>query len=227
MTVEEIRNWVNFELNKHQSGNTLNQDEYNLSLAWANQQYFKTKYGLPEEYRPGQPLPTQAFQVTQKIIDDMRPFLLSKGGKNLPQLAIDQNGFANYPSDYIHLSSIRFENRPIQSVANDVLGDKLISPIVAPTKKYPICCFYNDYIQFYPTDLKFVDFDYIRMPVTPFWGVDIVNDEYVYNPNKSVQLEWPEQTHIDIANIILEYASVNLRDFQMTQISENRKDKGK
>lgn len=226
MTVEDIRNWVNFELNKHQSGNTLDKDEYNLCLSWANQQYFKKKYGLPEEYRPGQPLPAQAFQVTQKIIDDMRPFLLSKGGKNLPKLVIDKDGFANYPKDYIHLSSIRYGNYPIQNVSNDVLGDKLSSAIVAPTKKYPICCFYSDYIKFYPEDLGFVDFDYIRMPITPIWGADIINDEYVYNPQKSVQLEWPEQTHTDIANLILGYASINLRDFQMTQLSENYKQKG-
>lgn len=226
MTVDEIRLWVNFELNKHQTGNTLNQEEYNLCLKWANQQYFKTKYGLPEEYQPGQPLPRQAFQITQKIIDDMRPFLLSKGGKNLPQLPIDINGHANYPSDYIHLSSIRYKNRPVQNISNDVLGDRLDSSIVAPSEKYPICCFYNDYIQFYPKDMAYVDFDYIRMPVTPFWAVTIVDDEYVYNPNQSIQLEWAEQTHIDIANLVLQYASVNLRDFQITQLSEQRKNQG-
>jgi hypothetical protein len=226
MTVEDIRNWVNFELNKHQTGNTLSKDEYNLCLKWANEEYFKLKYSLPEQYRPGQPLSGQAWAVTQENIDALSPFLMAKGGKNYPQMIIDTNGFANYPSDYVHVSSIRYGKRVVEVVSNDVLGDRLDSPIVQPTSQYPICCFYSGYIQFYPTDLKFVNFDYLRMPTTPIWGATIINDEYVYNPNTSTQLEWPEFTHIDIANMIVNYAAKNLRDFDMVQVSENRKDKG-
>jgi hypothetical protein len=226
MNVNEIRDWVNFELNKHQTGNTLNKDEYNLCLAWANAEYFKVKYGLPEEYRPGAPLPSQAYAVTQKIIDDLRRVLVAKGGKGSPKLRIDINGWADIPSDYVHYSSIRYEGKAVEIISNDVIGDRLQSSITYPNKKYPICALYADYIQFYPKDLGFVDFDYLRMPVTPVWAATIVNDEYVYDPTKSVQLEWPVDTHTDIANLIVKYASINLRDFQTTGIAANRQDKG-
>lgn len=226
MNVEEIRQWANFELNKHQTGNTLNQEEYNLCLAWANREYFKTKYGLPEEYRPGMPLPRQAYPVSQKIIDDLRKFLVVMGGKNAPLLTIDVNGFADIPSDYIHVSSIRYQGRAVEFLSDDVIGDRLQSSIVYPDEKYPVCVFYNNYLQFYPKTLGSAEFTYLRMPVTPFWAATIVDDEYVYDPTKSIQLEWPEDTHVDISNLIIKYASENLRDFSMTQLATNRQDKG-
>ena len=227
MNVNEIRDWVNFELNKHQSGNTLNQDEYNLCLAWANLEYFKTKYGLPEQYRPGMPIPSQAWAVTQENIDALTPFLMSLGGRDLPQLKVDIDGRATIPSDYVHYSSIRYNGKAVEVISNDVIGDRLQSSIVYPDKKYPVCSFYgNGYLQFYPTDLGFVSFDYLRLPATPYWAATIVNDEYVYNPNKSVQFEWSPITHTDLANLVLKYASENIRDFQMTQIASVRQDKG-
>jgi|LauGreDrversion4_2_1035121.scaffolds.fasta_scaffold00631_5 hypothetical protein len=226
MNVNQIRDWVNFELNKHQSGNTLNKEEYNLCLAWANAEYFKIKYGLPEEYRPGMPLPRQAWAVSQKIIDDLRRFLVGKGGKNLPQLTIDINGYADLPDDYIHYSSIRYNGRAVETISNDVLGDRLQSSIVYPDKSYPLCVFYDTYLQFYPKDLGYVDFDYLRMPITPYWDAVIVDDEYVYKPSSSVQLEWPDDTHTDIANLIIKYASENIRDFGMTQLAKQRQNDG-
>ena len=226
MTVEEIRQWANYQLNKHQTGNTLNKEEYNLCLAWANMEYFKTKYGLPEQYVPGRPIPAQAFQITQKVMDDMRPFLKSRGGKNFPMLQIDANGWAQIPQDYVHVSSIRYGKAAVEIISNDVLGDRLASSVVEPTKRYPVCVIYSDYLQFYPIDLAEVKFDYLRTPVTPVWAATLVNDEWVYDAARSVQLEWPQDTHQDIANLIVQYASNNLRDMGMYQVAERRKDEG-
>lgn len=226
MTVNEIKQWVEFELNKSQSGNTLNKDEFNLALSMANQEYFKLKYGLPEDYAPGRPLPRQAWSVTQENIDALSPFLMGKGGRDLPQLKVDINGQATIPNDYIHYSSLRYNGKPIEVVSNDVFGDRLQSPIVYPDEKYPICTFYSGYIQFAPKGLGYVDFDYLRMPVTPVWAATIVNDEYVYNEAGSTQLEWGESYHQDIANLCLKYASINIRDFNMTNVANQRQDKG-
>jgi hypothetical protein len=226
MNVNEIKLWVEFQLNKNQSGNTLNKEEYNSALNMANLEYFKLKYGLPEEYRPGQPLPRQAWSVTQENIDALSPFLMGKGGRDLPQLKIDSNGYATIPTGYVHHSSIRYNGRSVEVVSNDVFGDRIQSPIVFPDEKYPICTFYAGYIQFEPKALGYVNMDYLRLPVTPIWAATIVNDEYVYNPAGSTQLEWGEVYHMDIANLVLKYASVNIRDFQMTQLANQRQDKG-
>lgn len=226
MTVEEIRLWVDFQLNKNQTGGTLSPEEYNLCLSWANQEYFKLKYGLPEQYRPGQPLPAQAWAVTQENIDALSPFLKAKGGRDYPKLKVDIDGRATIPSDYVHYSSIRYEEKAVEVLSNDVIGNRLQSPIVYPDKKYPIGTFYAGYIQFYPKDLSFVDFDYLRMPSTPVWAYTLVNDVAVYNSNASVQLEWSAIFHMDIANLIVMYAANNLRDQLAIQIANNRKTQG-
>lgn len=226
MTVEEIRQWVDFELNKNQTGGTLSPEEYNLCLSWANQEYFKIKYGLPEQYRPGMPLPAQAWSVTQENIDALSPFLTAKGGRDYPQLKIDIDGRATIPSDYVHASSIRYNDLAVEILSNDVVGNRLQSPITYPDKKYPICTFYSGYIQFYPKDLGYVNFDYLRMPETPVWAYTIVNDVPVYNPIASVQLEYAPIYHMDIANLIVSYAASNLRDQLAIQLAEQRKIQG-
>lgn len=226
MTIDEIYQWVNLELNKSQTGGTLSPEEFNLAAKFANQQYFKIKYTLPEEYQVGNPVPRQAYPLTQENIDALSPFLKAKGGKDYPPLKLDKDGRAELMSDYVHYSSIRFGIRPVEVVSNDVLGDRLFSSIVYPTETYPICCFYSGYIQFYPITMRFVNFDYLRMPETPVWGYTVVNDQPVYNPATSVQLEWSEIYHLDIANLILQYAANNLRDQLAIQIANNRKTTG-
>lgn len=226
MNVDEIKKWVEYNLTKDQSGNTMSPSEYNICLKWANNELFKWKYSLPEQYAPGRPLPSQAWSITQENIDALSPFLIGRGGKNHPQLKVDINGQALIPNDYIHHSSIRYNGRPVEVVSNDVIGDRVTSSIVNPTEKYPICSFYESYIQFYPKVLSYVDFDYLRMPVTPIWAYTIINDEAVYNPSGSIQLEWKEQLHPDFANLVLQYATNNLREFNMNQIAQRRKTEG-
>lgn len=226
MDVNEIRDFVNFKLNKDQTGNTLNKDEYNLCLAWANLEMFKIRYGLPEQYAPGRPIPAQGYQITQKMIDDMRYFLVSKGGKNLPLLKVDINGYAEFPKDYVHYAALRYNDTPIELVSVDVVGQYLTSSIVAPSHKFPIATLYDTYIQFYPKDLAFVQMDYIRVPTTPYWDAVIVDDSYIYKPNSSVQLEWPVDVHSDIANLVLSYAAENIRDGFATQLAQQRKIQG-
>lgn len=225
-TVNDIYIFVQFELNKHSSGNTLNQDEFNACLAWANIEYFKVNMGLPEEYQVGQPQSKIGYEYTQLITDRMSKFKQWKGGQNLPSMPIDADGRANYPVDYVHYSSIRYNNRPVVPVRDSEIGDALIDSITAPTEKYPICAFYDNFIQFYPITLSFVDFTYLRMPVTPFWAVNIVNDDYVYDANRSIQFEWGDECITDLANLVLKYASINLKANVNLQMAQARQDKG-
>lgn len=224
--INDIYNFCQFELNKHSSGNTLNQDEFNICLRWANVEYFKIQIGLPEEYQVGQPQARIGYEYTQLITDRMSKFKQWKGGQNLPSMAIDKDGRAPYPADYVHYSSIRYNNRPVVPVRDSEVADALIDSITFPTEKYPICAFYDDFIQFYPTNLSFVDFTYLKMPREPFWAVTIVNDEYQYDENRSIQFEWGDESMTDIANLVLKYASINLRANMNLDQATARQDKG-
>lgn len=225
--INDVYEFVQFQLNKNQSGNTLSQDEFNRCAAWANLEYFKFNFGLPEQYQVGQPVAKINYENTQLITDRLKKFKQFMGGKNLPDLAIDINGYASYPPDYVHYSSIRYNGKDVIPVRDGNLGSALDNSITAPTKDYPIMVFYDDFMQFYPPDLGFVKFSYLRLPVTPFWAVSVGSDDsYTYLPNSSTQFEWPQECLTDISALILQYASVNLKSQLNITMAENRKDKG-
>tara|TARA_R110002020_G_scaffold237944_6_gene450295 strand:- start:1107 stop:2018 length:912 start_codon:yes stop_codon:yes gene_type:complete len=55
---------------------------------------------------------------------------------------------------------------------------------------------------------------YICKPHSPRWGYTMVNDQYVYNPSSpnTVQLTLPTKTHREIAQRMLSYIGISLRD---------------
>jgi len=233
MTVDELKRFVEFYVNKEQSGNSITPDQFNLLLGRASDDYFKLKYGLPEEYQPGSPLPRQAYAVSQKIIDDLRPFIKTKS------LTIDSEGKASYPSDYVHVSAVRYNfitqdecgdpkkiEKTVTELEDDQVAEILSHSLRFPTKEYPYYTFYQNNIQFYPSDLNVVTFNYLQYPTKAVWGFNIESDIAVYDESKSTQLPWPAITHNDIARIILSYIGINLREEQLVGYAETIKAKG-
>lgn len=241
MDVWEIYTFIQYRANKEQSGRSFTPDQFNLVLKAIDIEFLKWKYGLPEQYRPGAPFPQQAWELTQKITDDLRHLKVHLGGKYQPLLSIDQYGFANIPTDYIHYSSFRYDryaNKPDcqvteeASVTVEVLKDadfdaRVSSTLKAPSKEYPITRFQNDYLEFRPRDLRYVSLTYLRMPIPGFMATTINdNNDFVYDPTNSIQIEWPQDMHTDVANLIYDLLSDNLSSQQMKQSAEMRKTQG-
>ena len=232
MDINEIYELVRFISNKSQTG-TPSPTEFNLAVNSAQFSLFMERYGNPAEYTPGQPIPRMAYEETKKISDDLRVF------KVLTDLTIDDNGQGIIPDDYIHATSMRFNyitqgpdksidqvERPIKEVDDDKLGDRLISEIVRPTKKYPIATFYNTYIQYNPKDLKKVKFTYLRRPNDAVWAFSITNGRPLYDASASTDLEWPDDTHNEIVIRTLSLVGINLRDNELTQYAVMRQQQG-
>lgn len=254
MTLQEILDLINYVANKEQSGNTLSIPQYNNLLKTVNIDYFKLKYGLPEDYRVGMPLARQAWENTQAITDALRRFKVIMGSPNA-QMTVSNNGIAVLPTDYVHVSSIRYiQNvnntscghkeyiRTVEVITDDQLSDRLSNNVKKPSYRYPVAVFYNSYVQFYPKDLHAVDFTYLRLPLTPYYDFYMdTNDNVVYLPpnttspitgnppshaSQSVELEWGEECHIDIARLLLSYIGINLREVPLLQYAEMKKKEG-
>lgn len=232
MNINEIYELVRFISNKSQTG-TPTPTEFNLAVNSAQLSLFMERYGNPAEYQPGAPIPRVAYEETKKISDDLRVF------KVLIDLIVGDDGHAIIPPDYIHATSIRFNyitqeagkplsqvERPVKEVDDDKLGDRLISEIVAPTTKYPIVTFYNNYIQFNPKGLKKIKFTYLRQPKDAVWAFTLVSGRPVYDAGSSVDLEWPDDTHNEIIVRILSLVGTNLRDGELMQFAEMKKAQG-
>lgn len=238
MNIWEIYQFIQFRANKEQSGRSYTPDQFNLACKAVNIEYFKLKAGLPEEYQVGAPMPRQAWQLTQKITDDLRKFMHVMGVDG-PQLQINRYGLATLPSNYVRESSIVYDYAQtndceteegwvqVEVVTDAVWADRLSSSIKYADKEYPICRFIGDRIEFRPKTLKTVNMTYLRMPEAAVLGYTIDNNnDIVYNPSTSTQFEWPEDTHTDLANSLYSWLGENLNSPLMIQQAERRKLQG-
>jgi hypothetical protein len=205
-----------------------------------NIDFFKQRYGLPQEYQPGMPLPKMSYEITQKITDDLRD-LKVRMGQDVATMAIATNGRATIPTDYIHFSSARYNQitdntcgnlatrpRAIEHLSDAQIGDRLGDSIKMPTLKNPVFVTYAGYFQFYPKTVSNVEFTYLRMPKTPVYGyvADNTTDDDTYDETTSVHFEYPEDCFNDIVSMCLGYIGINLRSSELLQYAEMQKEKG-
>lgn len=236
MTLDEIRQNVNFRLNKDYSGLSFTPEQFNTVLPLVSIEKFKQLYGLPEEYQKGQTFARIAWEVSRKVSDDLRKFIVSLDGKKKSQLKIDKFGIATLPSDYEHVSSIGFDyvvggenfRKVITILKNNEFDARAESTISIPSKKRPVCTFVGNEVHFLPRDLGMVKFDYLRLPLKPFYATteDPVTEVLVYDPANSVELEWPETVQTDIVAMLIKYAAENLGIMPAIEITERRKQLG-
>lgn len=238
--VNKIWDFLNFVTNKDQAGNTISLPEFNQLLPAVNIDFFKQRYGLPEQYSPGQPLPQMSYEVTQKITDDLRAFKV-RMGIDTQAMIVDNQGQAPIPSNYVHFSSARYnmikdnvcgtvqmKPRTIEHLTDAQLGDRLGNSIKKPTFRDPVFATFSTYFQFYPKNLRQVEFTYLRMPATPVYGyiADNNTDTDVYNEATSTHFEYPEDCFNDIVRLCLSYIGMNLRANDIIQYAEMQKAKG-
>lgn len=232
MDINQIKKFVDYIVRKNNSS-YLNPDQFNQVMDRAQISKFMELYGNPKEYQPGNPIPRIAYEVTQKISDDLRAF------KENSSPILDKNGRFEFPDDYIHtisLAAIIGKNKgdgtserqytTLDIVPEDKEYYRLSSVIVPPTKQYPIAVVKNTYMQVYPVDMGGIQFSYLRRPVAPVWGYDIVNGRPVYNESKSTNLEWPEQTINDIVIRACNFIGISIKDIQILNYTQGKTQEG-
>jgi hypothetical protein len=74
MTLWDIYKLVEFVCNKDFSGNIITPDRFNDLIKIVSLDHFRDKYGLPEEYSPGRPIPREQADITLKNTDDLKAF---------------------------------------------------------------------------------------------------------------------------------------------------------
>ena len=229
MTVQDVYLLALFFADKAQS-RQISDAEFNTVIASVNLELFKTKVGIPEEYRVGQTKARQEWQVTHKISDDMRKFVT--------EVEINKvGGVFPYPTDYGAFSSLRYSRilnngcdnpdvrtRTIELVTDAELSDRLDNTVVEPNFDYPVGAWYSAGWKVFPKIIDKIDLTYLRIPVTPVRGyiLDPATDLTVYDPLTSVQIEYPETLHIDFTYRVLKSLAINIREEQLYQVANER-----
>jgi hypothetical protein len=214
MTVDQIKQFFDYLGNKVQSG-AIQISQFNLAMQRANMQLFDKVY--------------DEFERTQKITDDIQPFLTPL------KTLIASDGTFTYPSDYLHISSIRAyyvdKNNvgipvPIREIKNSEWGDVQQSEVAPPTLRFPAMTQYDTYMEFLPRKSFFIQFDYIREPTPPVWAYTIVNGRAVYDAANSVQLQFNDTNHNDIVMMMASFLGMNIRENDLIQYSEMKEKSG-
>ncbi len=234
INVNELKIFIDFIANKEQSGTAYSINQLNNAFQAANIDFFKLRYGLPEEYAPGTPVPIQGYEVTQKMKDDL------KACKVVSTISVSNNGEMILPSDYVHYTAITFikvlnsecgeaptaKRKALEIIDDDKWDERVDNSIKAPSLEFPIGNFLSNSIRCEPKNLKEVEFSYLRMPNKPIWGYTVQNGIETYDPSLSTNFDWSGILFTDIAKIIIGYLSINLRDDELHSAIEEYKDKG-
>ena len=159
MTLFDMFSLVNLICNKDFDGNIITPDRFDQLIKVVNIDLFRNKYGLPEEYQPGRPIPKEYVEITQKNLDDMKAFKVFL--KNVPVV----NGKVAYPADYCHKAELTNNfTIKINKIATvlpkglEVLNESQVSSRLGnytkrPVSRMPICTFRSDAIYVWPFEV--------------------------------------------------------------------------
>lgn len=228
MTLLEIINIINFIVGDRSPDIGFTPKRFGQMLHIASLKHYKRKLGLPEEYQPGMPLPRQAFDITQKITEDMRGFKIELSGNNMLKF---YNGKAAYPDRYYYpssMSAVREDGgmKKVTFVTDQRMDEMMGNYVDIPSYEYPVATFQNDYIQIAPESITKAKFVYLRLPEKPVYSVKVINGVSVYDSQNSTQFEWDEVNQIDIMAILLSDLGISLRREDVMQVAEKHKIQG-
>lgn len=241
MNLEDIRIKVFNEANKDIRG-SITPTMFNNALLFAEISVVAERLGLPEGYVPGRATGQEAYPLTAKEEDDLRPYL-----KSVP-LTLDANGRTALPTDYLRRSSVDSlykwtVSSPVLSLDCDEVANgpiltektKMVNVEVMfnrnysikkfhsykfPTEEFPICAFYDFGIEVSPASVKTVQFDYISLPVGAKWAYTVPNGVETYDPTNSIQLQCPQDLYPKISSYILRYVGMNLGDIDTAKYAD-------
>ena len=208
-------------------------EDFDDALHFAQLKYFKQRLGLPEEYQPGAPIPRVAFEITQRITEDLRPFKVMKGWNNTTPLSV-VNGKLHYPDDYYIISSLTYYltsdnetyERKIEILSDQEFEEKTTSVLMNPGALFPVANMQADFIRFHPLKNDKVNMVYLRLPKKPHYAVKYFEDWSEYWPEYSTQLEWDNLATIDIIAIMLSEIGIIMKNQTILEYAEKVKERG-
>lgn len=223
MTIDETYQYVRFLANQAQYSGNIPPNEFNLAIYRAEIEFFSKRYGHPAQYQDGRPVPRVGFQMTEKITDDLKPFITER------VLTVSDCRIV-YPTDYVHLLGLAcvIDNKKREAVKIidiDKWANRTQSAIVPPSKE-AIAMHMADGMQVQPDGIR-VHFTYLRLPNRPVWAFTLdANNRPVYDAANSVDSEFPDTTHNEIALMACGYLGINIKDGDLIQYSQYKEATG-
>jgi hypothetical protein len=232
MTLFEQFTLIKYIVNKDFSGNIITPETFKDLIKVVNIDLFRSKYGLPEEYQPGRPIPNEFVDITLKNTDDLKAFKTFL--PNTPVVA----GVLPYPVNYAHRDTVTYSFTkiingvatvlpiPVEVLREEQFNERNGNYTKRPTTANPIGVVRSDGIHIRPLTITSVDYAYYRFPIAPVFAYVIGDGFITYDSAMSTEYEWPIDEHMTLTSMILQYIGVNLREADIIQYSELKKKEG-
>lgn len=235
MNLQDVFDFINFIINKEQSGKYITPREFTLLLRHANFKYFKKYYDVPEEYQVGQPLSRIQWELTTTAKKRLARFMTSATVVygDVPQtpdattIYIDTNGVGTYPTNMFYYDFFATASGIGRFVKSYEFESIKTNPVTFPTASRPIATWREQQIHFASGDAQITQFHYLRYPNTPNYAFTVsAADVVTYDPDNSTELDWDEESIWDIIQMILEDAGMGIDRAEVIQYANNRITKG-
>lgn len=199
-------------------GAYLSPDDFNMAVNAAQRQYLNFLTGETAEFNQGTRRPAGGFSNDVTTGGSLSNFLKES------DLAITAQ-LAGQPSDFYKISAMRTidNDYAIKRVGADKIYAYVNNPIDNPTLVDPIYTEIGTNFKFWPSSLASAKIIYFRKPSDVKWAY---TGDLVYDAANSVQLEWPENDHMDIVYRTLGIIGINLKDGDLIRISQTVKNDG-
>lgn len=221
MNVDAIYSLILFILNKSQHG-YLGPDDFARVINMAQRSYISFLLGNLPSYTPGHPVSKVELGLNAVVRQRLAPAIY---GYNL---TVDATGFSPYPLDYLQTDamwSIYGFNR-IRNIPQEKLYS-VYNSTIDPIASNPIYLIEDKNFRFYPTNTAAARLSYVKNPPDMKWNYTLdVNGDPVYNAIGSVQPIWADDAILEIIVRALRMIGVSLQFAEVSQYSEEIKNKG-
>jgi hypothetical protein len=212
MNLGQVYSTLYAKLGKDQYGGYISPNKFNDALYYVNLIMFN-RY-------------SDALEITSEISDDIYVFTKTLGDNEIPPLELNSYGYGQLPEDFIkqvraHVygytntscTTSEKETYMVTIMSNDKFNGRIArrGTMLKPNRKYPIGTIQNSKLYVQPAGYTKCVFTYLRQPVTPVFGYTIVDDEPIYDPATSVELEWPEQVHDAFVDELVKYFAITFQ----------------
>ena len=233
MTIDELYRFIQLVANKEQRG-FIKPSEFNLLAQQAQLDLIHDRVARYQTEAEKNKFASMALVQNHSVLDDIRSVVMEKEIEYdsdlevylYPENEIDEVEKAPM-GEYLHFLSLYKTSRDnlIELVTHDQLSRRMnsqvnpISPDQTPSSAY-VAVMHDKGFRIFINNIggqltagnTFLV--YIGKPVAPHWAYTIINNQYVHNPSSAntKNLTLPTKTHREIAQRMLSYIGISLRD---------------
>ena len=216
MDINRIYGFIQTLANKEQKG-FISPEQFNLLISEAQLDVARKYLNI---YLQLSATSDNPFAKSTLLPKELLPFLKTTTIASI-------SGTYPMPTDYWHWVGLSYVYQD-KTIDLPLLDEKkyrkrLGSTLTAPTNQFPVAVLYANGFRVAP-EIPGFELSYLRLPAVPVWNYLVSGDEPIYTSIGSVNLELPEDRHLEVCMRVLQWVGVNISEQLLTEYSISTKE---